>query len=203
MFEPCLWCAFGHIFSQNIVSAEWFDPLMFTGNYLSHKPEDHSLFATHSQEFTPGAFGLLVVPKFHQGDLTWFQRPRAWYLEFKWRATTKSRTKKQRGRKNTLEWISVWVGGLKGIFSAKRFETHWRLVDRFWWALCFWSPDTSCTWQFQMNYTAVGWQVEIQVLFGNLGCQRHVPRPHFSNYARPIYCMTYRMAPCSNLAHGL
>ena len=99
---------------------------------------------------------------------------------------------------NGYPLLSVWVGALKGIFSAKRFETHWILVDWFWWALCFWSPDTSWTWQFQMNYTAVetrldrhgvskldlqiehdlnGWPVEIQVLFGNLGCQRHVPRP--------------------------
>ncbi len=43
------------------MSIEWFDPLMFTDHYLSQNPEDNCIFASHSQEFAPGAHGLLVA----------------------------------------------------------------------------------------------------------------------------------------------
>ena len=186
---------------------------MFTGNYLSHKPEDHSLFASHSQEFTPGAVEkgcwlwgnfIRVAPQIHL--LSPGGAPGTWNSSGE---PLQNQGLSNRGVWKTLEWISVWVGALKGIFSAKRFEKHGILVDWFWWALCFWSPDTSWTWQFQMNYTAVetrlerhavskwdlqiehdlnGWPVEIQVLFPQSWLPKTCfPRPeNFSISARPI-----------------
>lgn len=122
------------------------------------------------------------------------QRPLAWYLEFKWRATTKSRTKKTGAEINIgmeigfglrqkmhevprgLKHIEYWLIGFGElyIFGLQRpVETR---LER----------HAVSKWDLQIENGLNGWPMEIQVLFGNLGCQRHGPRPPLQHL-----CQTY------------